>query len=153
MARPSKFNNALKETILDLYKRNKTDAQVAAIIGVSVRTINNWKTKYPTFLHAVKEMKFAADDLVEASLFSRATGFRQVEEKLVFKDGKWERAKTLKVHPPDTTAAIFWLKNRQPENWRENYELDIHDVEKKSDEEIDQRIEALLNKRKKGKNE
>lgn len=147
MARPSKFNEALKETILDLYKRKRTDAQVAEIIGVSVRTINNWKTKNPSFLHSVREMKCVADDLVEASLFSRAVGYSHPEEKIVFKDGKFKRAKTTKHYPPDTHAATFWLKNRQPQKWRENYELEIHDLDKKSDEEIDSRIQTLLERK------
>lgn len=147
MARPSKFNEALKETILDLYKRNRTDAQVAKIIGISLRTLSNWKTKYPSFLHAVKDMKCVADDLVEASLFRRAVGYSHPEEKIFFKDGKPERVLTTKHYPPETHAGTFWLKNRQPEKWRENYELEIHDADKKTDKELDERIEFLLEKK------
>jgi len=31
---------------------------------------------------------------------------------------------TVKHYPPDTTAAIFWLKNRQPAKWREKQEVE-----------------------------
>ncbi len=155
MARPSKFNESIREKILDLYKKRKTDDQVAEIIGVSSRTISNWKGKYPTFLQAIKEMKQIADDLVEASLFSRAAGYSHVEEKIFIVEGKVKRVKTVKHYPPDTTAMTFWLKNRQPEKWRENYELDIHDMDKKSDQELDERIKKLLEmkitEKKKGK--
>ncbi len=144
MARPSKFNEALKETILKLYKEGRTDDQVADIIGVSVRTLHNWKGKYPSFLHALKDSKLVADGLVEASLFSRAIGFTHPEEKIFSFEGGVVRADTVKQYPPDTTAAIFWLKNRQPERWRENYQVDVNDLAKKSDEELEARIKKLL---------
>jgi hypothetical protein len=143
MARPSKFNEALRETILKLYKQGRTDKEVAGIIGVCEKTIQNWKGKYPTFLLALKESKFVADGLVESSLFGRATGYSHEEEKIFMVDGKAKRVKTIKQYPPDVTAAIFWLKNRQPEKWRENYELDIHDMDKKSDKELSERIATL----------
>lgn len=91
-----------------------------------------------------------ADDLVEASLFSRAVGYSHPDEKLYLIDNKIERAKTTKHYAPDTTAAIFWLKNRQPDKWRENYQFDVHDMDKKSDDELDQRILELVDKQKKG---
>ena len=143
MARPSKFNEALKETMLKLFKRGLTDKQVAEAIGVCEKTINNWKGKFPTFQQALKESKLVADALVEASLFSRAAGFAHPEEKIFIVDNKVKRVQTMKHYPPDTTAAIFWLKNRQPEKWRENYQFDLHDMDKKSDEELDQRIKEL----------
>ena len=151
MARPSKFNDQLKETILDLYRRGRTDEQVAAIIGVCVKTLHNWKGKHPSFLHALRDSKFVADGLVEASLFGKATGYSHEEEKVFIVDGKVKRVLTRKQYAPDTTAAIFWLKNRQPEKWRENYELDIHSMDNKSDEELDARIKALMDQRDKGK--
>lgn len=151
MPRPSKFNDALKDIILRLYKQGRTDKQVAEAIGVCEKTLNNWKGKNATFLQSLKDAKFVADALVEASLFSRAAGYSHVEEKIFMVDGKAKRVKTAKQYPPDTTAAIFWLKNRQPEKWRENYELDIHDMDKKSDEELDQRIKILEGKMKNGK--
>lgn len=118
--RPSKFNDQIKETILGLYKNGKTDKEVARTIGVSLRTINNWKGKDPAFLHTIKEMKSVADDLVVASLFQRACGYSHADEKIHFSEyGDITRAKTIKHYPPDTTAAIFWLKNRQPDEWRE----------------------------------
>ncbi len=105
--------------MLALYKKGKTDAQVAEIIGVSVRTIHNWKGKNPSFFHSLKDAKQIADELVEASLFSRATGYSHKAEEIFCAFGRVTRVKTVKQYPPDTTAAIFWLKNRQPARWRE----------------------------------
>ncbi len=103
-----------------LYKEGKTDAQVANIIGVSRRTIYNWRGENPEFFHSLKASKNIADDLVEASLFNRATGYSHIEEVCFSYKGDIVTHKTKKHYPPDTTAAIFWLKNRQPDRWRQH---------------------------------
>lgn len=105
--------------MLELYRKGKTDAQVADIVGVSVRTIHNWKGKNPLFFHSLKDAKQVADDLVEASLFSRATGYSHKSEEIFCYFGKVKRVPTVKQYAPDVTAAIFWLKNRQPDRWRD----------------------------------
>jgi hypothetical protein len=64
------------------------------------------------------------DARVERSLFERAMGFEHASEK-VFCNAKGEvsRADTRVKYAPDTQAAIFWLKNRQPKKWREKLEV------------------------------
>lgn len=118
--RKTLFNDSLTAKIIKLYESGKTDAQVAYIVGISERTINNWKGSHPDFLHAIRESKCVADDLVEAAMFSRATGYSHTEEKLFCYEGHVVRAKTIKQYAPDVTAGIFWLCNRQPERWRRN---------------------------------
>lgn len=118
--RPSRFNDALLEKITALYADGKTDAEVAKAIGVSLKTIYNWKGKHPQFLHALKDSKGIADDLVEASLFQRATGYTCAEEKIFVYEGMPIRVKTVKHYAPDVTAQIFWLKNRRADLWRES---------------------------------
>jgi hypothetical protein len=119
VARKTKFDESLKETMLELYRKGKTDAEVADIVGVCEKTINNWKGRHPKFLEALKESKEIADELVEASLFSRAVGYSHADVKVITSFGNIEIVPCTKYYPPDTTAAIFWLKNRQPERWRE----------------------------------
>lgn len=119
MARHSRFNDAISARIIELYKKGKTDAQVADIIGVSVRTLQYWKAKDKEFLHSVKDSKGVADDLVEAALFSRAVGYTVPEEKIFCSYGKIKKVQTLKHYPPDVLAQMFWLKNRRPDQWRE----------------------------------
>lgn len=124
MARPSKFNEQIKAKMLELYEKGKTDQQVADIIGVSVRTIDNWKGKHPEFLQALKEMKQVADELVVASLFSRAVGYSHKEEQTFMYKGEVIVHENIKQYPPDVTAAIFWLKNRQPEFWKDKQTME-----------------------------
>lgn len=96
-----------------------TDEEMASEIGISVRQLYRWYRTYPELCQAKKE-KQIADFEVEDSLFKRAIGYEVEEAEVVAsKDGRPTRVKKIKRHiPPDVTAAIFWLKNRQPKRWR-----------------------------------
>ncbi len=119
--RPSKFNETLAMRIMELATAGCTDAEIAAKIGVSVATLTNWKGNKAGFVEALKDAKSVADDLVEAALFSRAIGYSHAAVKF-FWDAKKSDIKSklyTERYPPDTTACIFWLKNRQPAAWRD----------------------------------
>ena len=118
--RPSKFNLTLSAKIALLYAKGKTDKQVSKEIGIAERTLYYWKTKNPEFLQTLNSAKDIADDLVEQSLFNRALGYTHAEEKVFLYLGKPVKVKTFKHYPPDVLAQIFWLKNRRPNEWREN---------------------------------
>ena len=45
-------------------------------------------------------------------------------EKIFCSRGKVIRVETVEHYPPDTTAMIFWLKNRQPDRWRDRAEVE-----------------------------
>jgi hypothetical protein len=127
--RPSKLTKEVQETAIDLAKKGKTEVQISEIIGVHPTTLSYWKGNYKQFSYALKEAKQDADDLVEASLFRKATGYYHTEEKVFLtRDGGVKRVETVKHTPPDTTAAIFWLKNRRPERWRESYQVSAEPV-------------------------
>ena len=124
MANPSKFNELVQNAILFLAGKGKTDQEMASVIGVSVRTFNVWKSKHPDFFVALKEAKLDADDLVELSLFQRACGYSHPETKVVFNKelGAHEEFTITKNYPPDTMAAIYWLNNRKPKDWKNRVE-------------------------------
>lgn len=124
MGRPTKFNELIQAKILDLAEQGATDEQIANATGVGVRTIGYWKSRHVDFLHALKNNKVVADELVEASLFQRAIGYSHPAEKQFLTKDEFNRTvimthEYIEHYPPDTIAAIFWLKNRQPERWRE----------------------------------
>lgn len=119
MGRPNKFTESIGKKIVSLYKEGKTDLEVAKLTGVSKQTLYNWRRKFPELLDSIKESKDVADDLVEACLFSRATGYNYTEEKQFFSYGEVTRVKAPRHMPPDVGAQIFWLKNRRPEMWRD----------------------------------
>lgn len=123
--RPSTFTASIQELLRFMYEHGYTDKQVALQVGVNESTVNNWKKKHPDFFKSLKEWKSTADNQVEASLFQRAIGY-DTEETKVFctKDGSIKTHTMKKHYAPDVTAQIFWLKNRQPDKWRDKQEIE-----------------------------
>ena len=113
-----------------------TDADMARFFKVTVSTFNLWKLKHPKFSEALKVSKDQFDQRVEISLAQRAIGYSHPEDKIFFKDGKVVTVETTKHYPPETTACIFWLKNRQPETWRDVREQ-VNKHETMADAEVD----------------
>ena len=119
MARPTDYRQEYAEQARKLCLLGFTDKQLAVFFGVNESTINRWKQKYPEFCKSIKSGKVVADAQVVDSLYNRALGM-EVEEVEVRGDGDNEIKRVIKKHIlPDTTAQIFWLKNRQPELWRD----------------------------------
>lgn len=106
-----------------------TDSQIAEKIGISRSTLNEWKNKYPDISDTLKKGKEIVDYEVENALLKRALGYSYKE---ITKETKWNPTKeefemivskeVTKEVAPDTTAQIFWLKNRQSQKWRDKPE-------------------------------
>ncbi|WP_246026975.1 helix-turn-helix domain-containing protein [Laceyella sacchari] len=93
-----------------------TDEQIAHNMGISVRALYQWKKKYVQIFQALKKGKEVVDRQVENALLKSALGYHYEEEALT---NKGEVVTLRKYQPPNTTAAIFWLKNRKPVDWRD----------------------------------
>jgi len=121
MGRPSRYNPDIHpDTARSLARKGKTNQQIAEAIGVNLDTVQVWINTYPDFSEALKEGKAPADAKVERSLFQRAIGYKYTEKKVIqLPDGKKRMEVTEKEVAPDTTAQIFWLKNRLPAEWRD----------------------------------
>lgn len=109
------------------------DEQIAKNIGISRSTLSVWKTKYPDISDALKKGKEVVDREVENALLKRALGYRYTETtKEAVKDPETGEVKmtvtkeVTKQVSPDTTAQIFWLKNRKPDKWRDKQEYEDH---------------------------
>lgn len=100
-----------------------TEKQIAKNLGVSERSFQDYKKKYPLFLQYLKKGQGPVDFEVENALYKRATGYdaeeRTTEDKIV--NGKVVKTmKTVIRHiPPSEIACFFWLKNRKPHKWRD----------------------------------
>jgi hypothetical protein len=121
--RPTKYKEEYNEQAEKLCKLGATDQELADFFEVDVSTINNWKIDYPQFFESIKKGKILADSNVAERLYQRALGFEHDSEEIKVADGAVIRVPTRKIYPPDPTAAIFWLKNRQPEKWRDKQEV------------------------------
>lgn len=119
MARPSKFKPEFIAQAEKLCKLGATDMELADFFDVEVRTLYRWKAENAAFCQALKAGKDEADDRVERSLYARANGYEHDEVDIRVVGGAIVQTPIRKYYPPDTTAAIFWLKNRRAAEWRE----------------------------------
>ena len=123
MARPSKYKNEYAEKAYKLCLLGATDKDMADFFDTSEQTINSWKKNYPEFLESLKRGKMEADSVIAQKLFHRAKGYDHPEDKIFNANGEPLVVPTTKHYPPDTVAAIFWLKNRQPAKWRDRQDI------------------------------
>ena len=109
-----------------------TEEQIASNMGISRSTLNEWKKLYPDISDTLKRGKDVVDIEVENKLLKRALGYRYTEttKERVFnpKTEKSEFVVTKEIEKevvPDTTAQIFWLKNRRPDRWKDKQEVSV----------------------------
>lgn len=119
--RPNGYNLKMAERIIALAKGGDTDEVIADKIGISKRTLSNWKGAHPDLLQAVEASKRTADDLVEASLYQRAIGYTHKAIKVQWDSerGEWVTFEYEEHVPPSEAAMRLWLMNRRPKRWRE----------------------------------
>lgn len=142
--RPTLYKKDYAEQVYQLCLMGATDATLADQFNVHIDTIHEWKKKHIEFSDSIKKGKYFADSQIASSLFERAKGLtitKQVAIKLTTKspilnaEGEPTRSMEqtervvivdLTEHvPPDTTAGIFWLKNRQPKEWRDKQAVEL----------------------------
>lgn len=127
MARPSKYKPEFAEQARKLCLLGATDQEIADFFEVEVRTVYRWKGEFEEFCQALKAGKEEADTRVERSLYQQAIGYEQDEVKIFMPGGADKpvyapyRAKVA----PNVTAAIFWLKNRRSQDWRDKTEQSV----------------------------
>lgn len=118
--RPSKYKPEYAEQAQKLCLLGATDAELADFFEVSEQTVNAWKKDHPEFLESIKRGKQIADATVAEKLYHRAIGYEHPEViTATFQGQITDTMEVVKHYAPDPTAAIFWLKNRQKEKWRD----------------------------------
>lgn len=111
-----------------LARLGATNAEIAGAMGIGQSTLYSWQSAHPEFMESLKAAKAVADARVEDSLYARATGTskRTTKRKREVLDSAGRKVTLSEVveetPAPDVTACIFWLKNRQPELWRDHPE-------------------------------
>lgn len=152
--RPSRFVSTYHVPwAKSLARRGLTVEEIAKEIGVAKSTFCKWVSENQELSDALNEGRSIADSKVEDSLYRRAIGFKITERKTIVsaeKDGSQKPARIEVLErdvPPDTTACIYWLKNRRPVEWRDQSNISITTSD--DDEKIKKDIEAILMKAKK----
>lgn len=135
--RPTDYKEEYNEQAYKLCLLGATDANLADFFNVCEATINNWKNNHPSFLESIRAGKRIADSAVAESLFNGARD-RLVPKQQAFKvkevlyNDKGQRIEREKIEvvtleefvPGDFRNQQFWVKNRNPENWKDKQEID-----------------------------
>lgn len=106
----------------------KTDMELGDFFGVNESTINSWKKDWPEFGQALKDGKCIADADVAQALFHRAIGYSHPAQKIMQNNGVPVIVDYTERFPPDTAAAIIWLKNRQRKTWNDRPKQEDEDA-------------------------
>jgi hypothetical protein len=131
VGRPSSYRPEFEKQARKLGLLGATDVEVAAFFEVSEVTVNAWKKAHPEFLKSLNSGKDAANANVADKLYRRALGYSHKAVKIVTVAQGKNQGSVVEVvpyterYPPDTTAAIFWLKNREPVKWRDKQDHEI----------------------------
>lgn len=124
MARKGKYEYWISDdglTLLEGWARDGlTDEQIAHNIGIRTSTLYEWKKRFSEFSEALKKGKEVIDRQVENALLKSALGYDFTEEAVT---NQGEVVELQKHEKPNTTALIFWLKNRKPSAWRDKQEV------------------------------
>lgn len=135
--RPTLYKDEYVDQAYKLCLLGATDEELAGFFEVNEDTIYEWKNKHEEFSDSIKKAKLIADATIANRLFERAKGCVinvQQAIKLTTKELKGDKLEQhehvevvdlLQEVPPDTTAAIFWLKNRQPSKWRDKVQTEL----------------------------
>lgn len=139
-----------------------TDEQIAGKIGIRRETLYDWKKKYPNISNALKRGKEVTDIEVENALLNNAKGFTYIEQvvstkkEVLYENGKKIKeisepvvVEIEKFKQPETTAQIFWLKNRKPEQWKDKQDVEHSgalDIRKVYDEMSEEELMELAKK-------
>lgn len=152
MARPTKFDPKYHiPWAKSLMLRGCTIEELANHMGLAKSTVHKWMNENAEFSDAIKQGREYSDMQVELSLFKRATGVKITEKRTLVRTD--ENGKTVPARievlekdvPADTTACIFWLKNRNPELWRDRTNVAIETT----DDEVRDEIEEIVSRHKK----
>jgi hypothetical protein len=120
--RPSKYRDDFADEARKLAKLGATDLEIADFFDCEVTTIYRWKNAHPEFRKSLEIGKEQLDARVESSLYHKAVGFEHPAVKVFQYEGAPVIVPYTEYVPPDTASAIIWLKNRQPEKWRDKIE-------------------------------
>ena len=116
MAGKAKYKKWLEREnliLLEGWARNGlTDEELAERMEINVATLYTWKSKHAPIREALKKGKEVVDFAVENALLKRAL-------------------------KGDTTACIFWLKNRKPMDWRDKQVVDV-------DREVMDKLDSIM---------
>ena len=123
--RPTMYKDEYVEQVYKLCILGATDKEIAEFFKVDESTVNVWKIKHPDFQESLRQGKMLADADMAVSLYKRGLGYSHPETHVSNYKGEITLTGIIKHYPPETGAAFLWLKNRQPDKWRDKVDMGI----------------------------
>lgn len=137
VGRPTKYKKEYNDQAYKLCLLGHTDDELASFFEVDVSTIHRWKIEYPEFCDSIKRGKEIADMDVAEKLLERAMGATTIKQtaikmkdtiynsegRKISEEERIEVVDLLSKEAPDTTALIFWLKNRKSSQWKDKQDI------------------------------
>lgn len=131
--RKAKYKTEYDQIAKKLTVLGMTQKEIADFLGITEKTLYNWKKKNRSFKEAIERNRFKADIKVMQSLYKRANGFtyKEVTKKLVTLTEHDEEGQEIEVQkfiktkevkktvPPDVSAIMIWLRNRMGQMWKD----------------------------------
>ena len=129
----NKFESCIRPRLDEIgtwLKQGVPAGELALRLGISPSSLRRYRQREPEFAALFEDVREKEDDLVEAALLKRATGYENADGKEI---------------PPDVRAAVFWLKNRRPQEWKDRRELALDQpLEIRFSKEEEQLVEDCL---------
>lgn len=122
---PQVWDDTIPERAYRLCLLGLKNSELALSFGVTEDTIEKWTKRHPEFRRALKKGREEADGKVVQSLYKRAIGFEHDDVYITAYKGEVVITPIKKYYPPDVTAAIFWLKNRQRDKWADVWKMEF----------------------------
>ena len=123
VGRPSKYDKIDLMQVVVAGELGLTDKELCKFFVISKATLTKYKNQYPEFIASLKKGKDIADEKVVRALYKRATGYSHPDIHITSYQGEVTTTSIIKHYPPDTTACIYWLRNRQ--GWIDKLPMDI----------------------------
>lgn len=130
--RPSKYEKLVKPRLFEILEWRRigwTEEEIAKELGLSRRTLTQYKHLYPEFLRALKSETEELVKELRGALVRRAKGYQYIETKKIYErneDGQLVHTRTeetTKSQPADVAALNLALKNFDRENWSNDPQL------------------------------
>lgn len=143
-----KYSPEIVEKIIKYLEEGATITTTCDLVGISKETFYQWVNNKSDFADAIKKAKSIPDKEVENALFKAACGYTETIRVL---DKSREQVEIDKFYPPNPISAIFWLKNRKPDSWKDKQEVEhlgsvktVHDLTPEAIKIIDEMGDKLI---------
>ncbi|MGO3017894.1 MAG: helix-turn-helix domain-containing protein [Anaerococcus sp.] len=125
-------------------KSGLSEKQISHNMGIAYSTLKDWKKKYSAFSASLKKGKEVTDFEVENAMHKSAIGYFVEETKTCITETNGVQTKKIEKYKkwvsPNSTAQIFWLKNRKPDVWMDRK---AKDNDNKNNSELARYFELL----------